>query len=274
MSDSSFAPLNDNFDTNPDKKYIAGPYSTFDWKLSKMLRVVNDYKEKLDANEHNKIKRFFLNLIYLHQRNKMAKHAMSLISESKMVQRTGEIADIFIDVIAQPEMRWFVKNFTSFNKKEKITIANNILTTTIATINAQYAIDMPRVPVNRAKKSIKNFEAIAIDRRGQLYIEMCIHKNPPVSEFMPFLFHELVHSIDFAKPNFGPLGEQIVNTFRTVNFGKKDEELDPIEINAFLMQYHIEERLDAIIQLDINTPLPTLTEYTIYMNYNDRRFAR
>lgn len=274
MSDSSFAPLNDNFDTNPDKKYIDGPYSTFDWKLSKMLRVVNDYKDKLDANEHNRIKRFFLNLIYLHQRNKMAKHAMGLISESKMAQHTGEIADIFIDVISQPEMRLFIKKFNLFNNKEKIKTANVILTETIDEINARYDINMPRVLVNRAKKSVQNFEAIAVDRRGQLYIEMCIHKNPPVSEFMPFLFHELVHSIDFIRPNFGPLGAQIVNAFRLVNFGEKDEELDPIEINAYIMQYYIQKYLDAIIRLDIGTPLPKTTEYTLYMNYNDRRFAR
>jgi len=231
MDKAKFAPFNDNIEDNPDKNYIAGPYSTFDIELSKMARK----KPKTIA-----------------EKKALFERANRNISISKLCKFNTYVGDEYIALLSRKDMKERLLKFDSMSDLEILNFAQDVIHE-MSKLFDKTARLIPRMPVIATDKISKMAFVPETDKNidDELWVNLNNPENRIVEDFFNGLLHEFIHMVDYYVPNLGPLGAQISNALRG-NTVQPDEDKDvyfinPREINAYMNHKRIPDLIRAII---------------------------
>lgn len=221
---NNFAPYNDDIKFNPDKKFIAGPYSTFDIELSKLN---NKQTKTIDDKK----------LIF----EKAGKH----LSKDKVIDFHFFLRNKYANLLASKSMITRLYEFESMTTNEKLSFAHDLIAKMLDIVSKKAKQSIPKIEVISSSEE----QVMAFDQdNAKLLINFDEISNKEDKTFLRNLFHELIHVLDCYIPNFGPLGAQISKlSFDNYIHSDKDSDAyfkNPLERNSF--QSH--ERIPEIVE--------------------------
>lgn len=266
MSNYNFEPYNDEIDENPDRDYIAGPYSTFDPELSRIAAAANRQRPR----RHSKLHPYEL-LGIGPRKEKLVKRwvlmaATQRLSERKLFEFNSLLSNEYIDILSQPDMRKQIIRFDTMSNSLKLNFAQTLVNELIKTFKPD-GVDIPPIPVKSSTKT----EIMCLEHdlddlsSGVIHINFSDRDNKDAGKFCRNLFHEFVHWVDVRAPNASPLGAQIANLAQrftsTYRENTKNYFLNPTEINAYISHEYIPQMVEAIKKLPPNAPIPEPKNY-------------
>ncbi len=230
-----YAPYNDDVETNPDKDFIGGPYSTFDPELAEISE-----NEIIKGN----------NYPGLIKRAQLFSKANEKISRGKAKKLSDYILHLFNWAFGQPHIASALKHFDSADDSIKVKLGQKILDDVTDFFNIDYNNAMPKIKLKRDPTLTTGLAAfdfktktIKINFARKMYLEGQNEPVDAVTAFFELLRHEYAHAVDMLAPHLSALGAQTVHVARkhyvtnhvdsegqthwTVN------KINPLEANAY-----------------------------------------
>ncbi|MDR0727158.1 MAG: hypothetical protein LBF37_03790 [Rickettsiales bacterium] len=205
-----YMPFNDDIKKNPDRKYIAGAYSTWDMELSQLLK---EPKTSL---------------------TKLYKTANSKVSVAKAKEFDDYVFSVFKDEINRSaKLMALGRNFKSLDIDKKVFLAQDIVDNVTIVINQVKKSEIPNLII----KNTTEIKAAAMGFFDKIIYMNLMNKDyfEDREDFITVLMHEYVHAIDFFAPQISPLGAQVSHLSRQYDVSQRPRlhVLNPMEINAY-----------------------------------------
>lgn len=200
------SPFNDNFETNPDKKYIGGEYSTFDPELSKLSKQVQAGKAS-----HTKL--------YMAARKQ--------VDKNKAKKFNQYIQSLFETVVYEKGMYDKLADWDNISTSQKENLGQQVIDKVIKLLGTDYGI---------GKIWVKYSTNVKVADFGNRTISVNF-SHTTLSDpgcYIEILRHEFTHAIDEITPQNSPLGAQISHISQeNYSYKPKLNKMNPSEINAY-----------------------------------------
>ncbi len=261
--DKTFAPFNDNINTNPDRKFIVGPYSTFDQNLS---RLDNQPISKWEAVLRKAAALRGYKRVNVKKNTRILEEAAKRIKNKKLFKFTENIADMFLSFICRDETRRRMIEFDSMTDDKRLKFAQDIIDHMTQEIN-KLGANMPKIPV----EFDKDISEMSIYYENEIPnpVNTCIKINPviyrnDVVRLCVSLSHEFVHLVDMFSPNMSPLGAQVVHIafkyYLSQQYSEECYNNNPTEINAYCGIKYFTAMVQQIKDLPLDQPASLVWE--------------
>ena len=209
-----YAPLNDDIETNPDRDYIKGPYSTFDVELSRSAKELSKQYKKLknfgqDEPDEGlkKVKEAFAKNMKVQYKkaaqtlvaNKMVANKDAVIKYFQSLRTNIMSAILNNEILLDYALRF--KDLWMYEKEHFLTVLDRVLSNVY---NMEYSHANYR---KDNEKSGMAFSARGKNENRATTISFYTDVDS-LDKFIEAFAHEFSHKITSETPNMGPLGAQ------------------------------------------------------------------